>query len=120
MATFVVGVTTASFGAMIEGHEDKGGGGSALREIECDVHFSSEVQFNTLRDISNWDVEVIPIPWGNTIEILVRGGAGVGTLTINGLTPPSYTAYLVSVSRHKMLRGGHSIGRAHWIIESAL
>lgn len=112
MATFVIGVTTCTFGATIAEHEDRGG---AVREFRCGTNFASEAEWNNLRSLQNWKVDVVPIPWGNTAEVVVQGGPGAGVLTIAGLTPFS-SAYLTEATRSRVLPNGRSLGRATFLI----
>lgn len=111
MATFVVGITTATFGATIAEHEDTGG---AVRQFRCGTHFATELEWTNLRGLLNWKVDVVPIPWGSTAEVVVSGGPGAGTLTIAGLG--AFTAYLTEATRQRILRGGRSLGRATFLI----
>lgn len=110
MATFVIGATTATFGATIGDHEDKGG---AVREFRCGANFATEAEWNNLRSLLNWKVDVVPMPWGTTVDVVVQGGPGAGTLTIPGLG--TFTAYLIEASRQRVLRG-RSLGRATFLI----
>lgn len=111
-STFVIGATTATFRALIADHEDKGG---AIREFRCGVDFASETEWNNLRSLQNWKIDVVPIPWGNTAEVVVQGGPGAGTLTIPGFAAP-FTAYLTEATRQRILPNGRSFGRATFLI----
>src|SRR5712664_993049 len=103
MATYTVGTTVATFGALIE-HDDTAG---AIRTLSLGVHFNTAADWDTLRSLINWDMQVIPMPWGNTVEVLVKGGPGSGTLVIAGLSLVNFTAYLSEASRMQVFRGGH-------------
>jgi hypothetical protein len=116
-SSYVVGGTTINFGAVVTGHQDKGG---AMRELTITCHFLNEGDWNNFRQQVNWDMEVVPMPWGNTVEILVKGGPGSGTLTIPGLTPSSYTAWLESCTRTWLNgRTGQSTGTAHFFLNAS-
>lgn len=115
-STFTVGTTAIQFGAMVVGHEDKAG---PLRELMVNVHFATEADWNNFRQQQNWNLEVVPMPWGNTVEVLIKGGPGSGTLVIPGLTPNTYTAWLTDVSRtwyNNVI--GHSTGKARFILQA--
>jgi len=113
MATFVIGATTATFGALIGDHEDKGG---AVREIRCGTRFDSEAEWNNLRSLQCWKVDVVPMPWGQTVDIVVQGGLGAGALTIAGLG--TFTAYLTEAIRQRVLPSGRSLGHATFLISA--
>lgn len=115
-SSFAIGTATVNFGAVVMGHEDRAG---ALRELSCSCHFASEADWNTFRTFLNWNLEVVPMPWGTTVEVLVKGGPGSGTLTISALTPPSYTAWMSELTRTwRNVNTGHSTGKAKFILNA--
>jgi hypothetical protein len=115
-SSFTVGPTTVNFGAIVNNHEDKAG---PLRELTVDIHTATEIDWNNFRQFQNWDLEVVPMPWGNTVEVLVKGGPGSGTLVIPGLNPTTYTAWLVETSRTWTNSiTGHSVGKARFILNA--
>lgn len=114
MANFTVGTISVDFGAMILGHQDLGG---PIREFVCGTHFAAEADWELFRSLQNWLSELKPMPWGNTVEVILKGGPGVGTLTILGLAVPVHQAYLIEASRTGVLLNGHSTGTAKfWFI----
>jgi len=115
-SSFTVGAVVVNFGALVMQHEDKGG---ALRELTLNCHWASEADWNNFRQQINWNIEMIPMPWGTTVEVLIKGGPGAGTLVVPGLTPNSYTAWLTECSR-TWYNGitGHSTGKSHFILQA--
>lgn len=117
-STFVVGATTVPLGVLINDHNDIAG---ALRELQCNFHLGSEADWLNFRSLVNWNLEVVPMPWGNTVDVLVKGGPGSGTLTIPGfgVTPFIYTAWLTEASSNwNNSLSGHRTGKAKFIFNS--
>jgi hypothetical protein len=104
------------FGAQVMDHEDKAG---ALREMTFGVNVPDENTWNVFRTLICYNLQQIPMPWGNTVEVQVVGGPGSGTLTIPGLTPTSYVAYLTALSRTWTNSiSGISVGKATFLFAS--
>lgn len=116
-STFSIGASSVPFGALVQGYTDKAG---AVRELSCGVHFGQALDWDTFRGMVNWDFQVIPMPWGFTVEVLIKGGPGIGVLTIPGLSTPSFNAYLVEATITTTLPNGHKIGNARFIIVTPL
>lgn len=55
-----------------------------------------------------------PIPGGNNVFVDIGGGAGPGSLVIDGLD--SHTAILTAVSRNQIDGGIRSVGSATFLI----
>ena len=117
-STYVVGAITVPLGIQVNNHTDKAG---ALRELQCSITLHTEADWANLRTLINYDIEVIPMPWGNTVEVLVKGGPGSGTLTIPGfgVAPFIYTAWLAEATRDWTNSiSGISTGKAKFIFNT--
>jgi hypothetical protein len=118
MATFTTTFSgEASFKALIDGHEDKGG---PVRQFTCNCYFEGEAAWITLRNGLSFGVEVIPMPWGSTVDVVYKGGAGLGTLVfLGGIYPLSYQAYLIEAVKTEVVRpNGPCKARATWLLVS--
>jgi hypothetical protein len=117
-STFTTVLGVATFGTLINGVSDKQG---SVRQLDVNLYFGTIAAFELILPMVSYDVTVTPIPWAPvgslTVEVISKGGPGVGTLVIPGFgSALSYAAYLTSVERSQQLKGGRVIGRGSFLI----
>lgn len=114
MATFLVGSTTATFGAMIRGWAQEAGD---LERLSVGVSLVDQAAWTTLESLVTTKYHV-HVPMSGTPRIDVVRGLGEGTLTI-GTPLGAATAVLVSLQRNTLVRGNKNLGQAQFLITGA-
>jgi hypothetical protein len=111
MSSFSVSGTTAVFTAL-EPFSDKG---LALEEWTFDVEVDDPTTWGAFFSLRSWNVTQRPIPGGNIVYVDIGGGAGEGSLQVDGLDP--HNAVLTALTR-KILEAGaqRSIASATFLI----
>lgn len=110
-SSFTIGATTVSFDA-VESITDEAG---PLEEITIGLLVASSTEWGALFSLRSWDVTTRPIPGGSTVYVDIGGGAGPGSLVIDGIS--SHTAVLTKLTGQEIEPGTlRYFARATWLI----
>jgi len=114
VATFVIDVTTATFGAMYRGASQ---GAGDLETLTLGVALVDETAWRTLESLVTTKYHVHVPMSGNPIVDVVRG-PGEGMLTISGGVLTTVTAILTSLRRDTYTRNTRTVGSAQFLLTS--
>lgn len=112
-STFVIGSTTANFGATLLGSQQEAGD---LERLTLGISIPNETDWGALFSLVTTKYAV-HVPLGGDPVIDIVNGPGAGTLTVPNLG--TWTAILIGLSRDRWAQGTKTIGSAVFLIVAA-